>query len=118
LNHRRDTGEGQVVDVSLVGSAASMLMTAIPEYLVNGRLMSRVGNRDRYAAPANTFRAKDGVWVHMVAGNDAHFPRFVSMIGQPALLEDPRFASLEARMRNVEAIEEVAAGWMAERTAE
>lgn len=118
LNRRRDTGEGQVVDVSLVGSATSMLMTAIPEYLVNGRLMSRVGNRDRYAAPANTFRAKDGVWVHMVAGNDAHFPRFARMIGQPALLEDPRFATLEARMRNVEAIEAIAAEWMAGRTAE
>ncbi|MCO6052274.1 CoA transferase [Mesorhizobium sp. RP14(2022)] len=118
LNHRNKTGEGQVVDVSLIGGAASMLMTAIPEFLVNGRCMTRGGNRDRYAAPANTFQAKDGVWLHMIAGNNAHFPRFARMIGQPELLEDPRFDTLEGRMTNVEAIEAVAAEWIAQHTAD
>lgn len=118
LNHRNMTGEGQVVDVSLIGGGASMLMTAIPEYLVNGRRMTRAGNRDRYAAPANTFRTGDDVWVHMVAGNNAHFPRFARMIGRPELLEDPRFSTLEQRMANVEAIEAIAAEWAGARTAD
>ncbi|KLK91625.1 hypothetical protein AA309_19050 [Microvirga vignae] len=113
LNFRNKTGEGQVVDVSLIGGATSMLMTAIPEFLVNGRRMTRAGNRDRYAAPANTFRCKDDVWVHMVAGNDAHFPRFVRMIGRPELLQDPRFCTLELRMKNVAEIEAIAAEWAA-----
>lgn len=118
LNHRTRTGEGQAVDVSLIGGATSMLMTALPEFLVNGRRMTRAGNRDRYAAPANTFCAKDGVWIHMVAGNNAHFPRFASMIGRPELLDDPRFATLEKRMVNVEAIEAIAAEWIAQQTAD
>lgn len=118
LNHRTLTGEGQVVDVSLIGSATSMLMTAIPEFLVNGRRMTRAGNRDRYAAPANTFQAKDGVWLHMVAGNNAHFPRFVKMIGRPELLEDERFSTLEKRMVHVEEIEAIAAEWVRSRTAD
>ena len=117
LNHRHASGEGQVVDVSLIGGATSMLMTAIPEYLVNGRRMTRAGNRDRYAAPANTFRAKDNVWVHMVAGNDAHFPRFIKMIDRPDLLADPRFSTLPARMTNVDAIEAIAADWVGSHTA-
>lgn len=118
LNHRNNTGEGQVVDVSLIGGATSMLMTAIPEYLVNGRRMTRAGNRDRYAAPANTFKAKDGVWLHMVAGNNAHFPRFARMIGKPELLDDPRFSTLEQRMENVDAIEAIAAEWIGARSAD
>lgn len=118
LDSRHRTGKGQVVDVSLIGSAVSMLMTAIPEYAVNGRMMTRAGNRDRYAAPANTFKASDDVWVHMVAGNDAHFPRFVKMIGQPELLEDPRFSTLEARMKNVNEIEAVAAAWVGAHTSD
>ena len=118
LNHRNNTGEGQVVDVSLIGGATSMLMTAIPEYLVNGRRMTRAGNRDRYAAPANTFKAKDGVWLHMVAGNKAHFPRFARMIGKPELLDDPRFSTLEQRMENVDAIEAIAAEWIGARNAD
>lgn len=118
LETRHQTGKGQMVDVSLIGGATSLLMTAIPEYLRLGRSMTRAGNRDRYAAPANTFQARDGIWVHMVAGNDAHFPRFVRMIGRPELLDDPRFATLEARMANVDAIEAVAADWMAQITAD
>lgn len=118
LNHRTLTGEGQVVDVSLIGSATSMLMTAIPEFLVNGRRMTRAGNRDRYAAPANTFQAKDSVWLHVVAGNNAHFPRFVKMIGRPELLEDERFSTLEKRMVHVEEIEAIAAEWVRSRTAD
>ena len=118
LNHRNNSGEGQVVDVSLIGGATSMLMTAIPEYLVNGRRMTRAGNRDRYAAPANTFKAKDGVWLHMVAGNNAHFPRFARMVGKPELLDDPRFSTLEQRMENVDAIEAIAAEWIGARSAD
>ncbi|WP_127142999.1 CaiB/BaiF CoA transferase family protein [Pelagibacterium montanilacus] len=118
LEHRHQTGKGQMVDVSLIGGATSLLMTAIPEYLRLGRTMTRSGNRDRYAAPANTFQARDGVWVHVVAGNDAHFPRFARMIGKPELLEDNRFSSLDARMKNVDAIEAIAAEWMAGLTAD
>jgi crotonobetainyl-CoA:carnitine CoA-transferase CaiB-like acyl-CoA transferase len=118
LNFRNKTGEGQVVDVSLIGGATSMLMTAIPEFLVNGRRMTRAGNRDRYAAPGNTFRCKDDVWVHMVAGNDAHFPRFVRMIERPELLQDPRFCTLELRMKNVAEIEAIAAEWAASHDSE
>ncbi|WP_161139383.1 CaiB/BaiF CoA transferase family protein [Propylenella binzhouense] len=111
LMHRMQSGEGQMVDVSLMGSASAMLMTAIPEYLVFGREMSRMGNRDRYVAPANTFETKDGHWVHIIGGSDAHFPRLARMIGQPELLQDPRFARLEARLQNVDAVEGVVAQW-------
>jgi len=113
VEHRHKTGKGQMVDASLMGSAVSMLVTAIPEQAMLGRAMSRVGNRDRYSAPAQTFRAADGVWLHMVAGNDAHFPRLTRIMKRPDLLEDPRFATLEARMRNIPAIEAVVGEWVA-----
>ncbi|CAO3360743.1 CoA transferase [Azospirillum melinis] len=113
VEHRHKTGKGQMVDASLMGSAVSMLVTAIPEQAMLGRAMSRVGNRDRYSAPAQTFRAADGVWLHMVAGNDAHFPRLTRIMKRPDLLEDPRFATLEARMRNIPAIEAVVGEWIA-----
>ncbi|WP_372395537.1 CoA transferase [Azospirillum sp. HJ39] len=118
VEQRHRTGVGQVVDVSLMGSATSLLMTAIPDHLVRGHQATRLGNRDRYAAPGNSFKAGDGVWVHMVAGNDAHFPRFVGMIGRPGLLADPRFATLEARMANVDAIEAIAAEWIGARSSD
>lgn len=112
LERRHQTGEGQMVDVSLMGSAISMLMTAVAEYKLLGQSMTRVGNRDRYSAPAQTFRAKDGRWVHMVAGNDIHFPRFARLIGRPDLLDDPRFASHASRMDHVPEVEAIVSDWV------
>lgn len=113
LEDRHKTGKGQMVDASLMGSAVSMLVTAIPEQAMLGRAMTRVGNRDRYSAPAQTFQAGDGKWLHMVAGNDAHFPRLTRIMNRPDLLQDPRFATLDARMRNIEAIEAIVGEWIA-----
>src|SRR3546814_12474159 len=80
--------------------------------------MSRVGNRDRYSAPAQTFRARDGAWVYLVGGNDAHFPRLARMMRRPELLSDPRFATHEARLANQEAVEATVAEGVAAREAD
>ncbi|MCW2242357.1 CaiB/BaiF CoA transferase family protein [Azospirillum canadense] len=118
LQKRAVTGKGDMVDVSLMGSAASLLMTALPEYLMHGTKLTRRGNRDRYTAPANTFQAADGAWLLVQAGNDQLFRRFVAMIGRPELLEDPLFATLSARMANVDAAEKLVADWVAGVTAD
>ncbi|EWY41562.1 carnitine dehydratase [Skermanella stibiiresistens SB22] len=118
LERRHQTGEGQMIDVSLMGSAVSLLMTAIPEAELLGRTMTRVGNRDRYSAPGQTFQAGDGRWVHVIAGNAAYFPKFARMIQRPELLEDPRFDTHAARMRNHEAVEAIVAEWISHLTAD
>jgi crotonobetainyl-CoA:carnitine CoA-transferase CaiB-like acyl-CoA transferase len=109
---RAQTGRGQLVDVSLLESAVSLLMTAVPEKLLFDRDSARRGNRDRYAAPANTFRAMDGGWVHIAAAGDALFSRAAAAMGREDLLGDPRFATASARMENLEAIEAVVAEWV------
>src|SRR3546814_8786837 len=67
---RDETGVGQVVEATLMDSGLALMTTAIPEYLVNGELPPRLGNRDRYLAPSHCFRGRDGGWVYVVAGND------------------------------------------------
>ena len=112
LQAREKTGRGQVVDVALLDSAVSFLMTAIPERILQGRESTRNGNRDRYAAPVNTFRAADGAWVHLCPANDTLFGRFVRTAGLEHLLDDPRFATHQARMNHVEEIEAEVAQWV------
>jgi crotonobetainyl-CoA:carnitine CoA-transferase CaiB-like acyl-CoA transferase len=118
LRARERTGVGQRVDVALLDTAVSFLITAIPEFLLFGKKMTRLGNRDRYTAPANLFRAKDGRWVYLAAGNDSLFPQLLKAMGQEDVLKDPRFAALEARMAHIEESEEVLAKWAATKTAE
>ncbi|SEB04589.1 CaiB/BaiF CoA-transferase family protein [Variovorax sp. YR216] len=112
LNARHASGKGQLVDVSLLESAVSMLMTAIPQQKLFGTTMTRVGSRDRFVAPSNTFATRDGRYVLIVGGDDNMFPRTVRAMKQPALLDDPRFATMASRLAHREAVEGAVADWM------
>jgi crotonobetainyl-CoA:carnitine CoA-transferase CaiB-like acyl-CoA transferase len=118
LRAREHTGVGQLVDVALLDTAISYLVTAIPEYLLLGKKMTRVGNRDRYCAPANLFRCKDGKWVFLACATDSLFPRLLKAMGRPDLCEDPRFATHDARIEHVVEGEELLAKWVADQTAD
>lgn len=112
LNARHASGVGQLVDVSLLESALSMLMTAIPQHTLMGQTMTRVGSRDRYVAPSNTFETGDGRHVLMVGGDDNMFPRVLRAMKRPTLIEDPRFATMASRLAHRDAMEGIVADWM------
>lgn len=118
LNARHTSGVGQLVDVSLLESAVSMLMTAIPQQKLFGQTMTRVGSRDRYVAPSNTFEAGDGRHVLMVGGDDNMFPRVLRAMKRPQLVEDPRFATMASRLEHREAVEGIVSDWMLAHTAD
>ncbi|CAG9170786.1 CaiB/BaiF CoA transferase family protein [Cupriavidus pinatubonensis] len=118
LERRHKTGEGQLVDVSLMGSATSLLMTAIPEQLLLGKTMTRKGNKDRYSAPGEVYKTADDQWVYLISGNNALFPRLTAVMGREDLLEHPHFSTLEKRMENRSEIESIVAKWVASQTAD
>ncbi|MGJ3263262.1 MAG: CaiB/BaiF CoA transferase family protein [Salinarimonas sp.] len=113
LQARARTGHGQVVEATLMDSGLSMLTTAIPERALFGREPDRRGNRDRYLSPSHCFPARDGTWIYVVAGSDAHFPRLAAAMGREDLAADPRFANFAARNENVAALERVIEDWAA-----
>ncbi|WP_316978283.1 CaiB/BaiF CoA transferase family protein [Shumkonia mesophila] len=118
LNKRHETGEGQLVEATLLESVISMLMTAIPQQAQLGTSMGRMGNTDRYVAPVNCFQASDGSWVYVQGGTDALFPRLAETLEMPELLEDPRFSTVYLRLDNADVLEGIVAAWVKERTAE
>ena len=118
LQARNTTGVGQVVRSSLIDSALSMLMTAIPAYQLLGEEAQRLGNRDRFGAPSNSYVASDGARVQIVAGGDSRFARFVEATGLTHLGMDPRFRSNADRRANVDSLEDMIKPWMCVRTAD
>ncbi|RKP57742.1 CaiB/BaiF CoA transferase family protein [Pararobbsia silviterrae] len=118
LERRHTTGKGQWVDVSLMGAATSLLMTAIPEQLLLGKSMSRRGNKDRYSAPAEVYKTRDDHWIYLISGNNTLFPRLAAVMERPDLLSHPKFESLEARMTHRADIEAIVAQWVARHTAD
>ena len=112
LRARETTGKGQVVDVALLDTAVSLLHTAIPDYLLLGQKLTRIGNNDRYAWPANIYQAKDGRWVYIHAGMDNTFTALMEIIGRPELLQDEKFNCRVARAQNKEACDSVIQPWV------
>lgn len=110
--HKRDvTGEGEYIDLTLLDSATSILLSSMQRELVLGQKATRVGNRDRQVAPGNVFRTRDGVWLMLIAGSDIHFSRLVEVMEMPHLLEDERFNDVKIRLGHADEIEAVVQEW-------
>ncbi|WP_029620292.1 CaiB/BaiF CoA transferase family protein [Pseudorhizobium marinum] len=115
LNARHLTDRGQMIDVSLLDSAVSLLTTAIPTRINKGETLTRTGNRDRYSSPANVFETGSGDFVLLLSGTNPLFGRLAEAIGQPELSADSCFSTVDARLQNAEAIEQVLRGWIGAR---
>ncbi|MDP7547569.1 MAG: CoA transferase [Alphaproteobacteria bacterium] len=111
LHARERTGRGQVVDVPLLDTAMSFLMTAVAEHHRDGTVMGRQGNRDRYGAPTNSYRTRDGERLHLMAANQKHFEALLEIMGETQVLGDPRFATPAQRLEDADLVDETVAGW-------
>ncbi|PRR79165.1 Formyl-coenzyme A transferase [Clostridium liquoris] len=99
LYNREKTGQGQLVDVSMVDSIFSLLENAIVNYTVGGFIPERNGNVDQSIAPFDIYECKDG-FVALGVGNDRLFEKLCSTIGHEELLEDPRYKTNVLRFEN------------------
>ena len=111
LCHRKRTGEGQFIDVSLWEASASLLPDALLEYEMNGVEPPRDGNRDPHMAPHGVFRsAGQDRWVSIAVGSEEEW-RALAAIVADAELCGPRFAALPDRKRNEDELEERLTRW-------
>lgn len=99
LYNREKTGQGQLVDVSMVDTIFSLLENAIVNYTVGGFVPERNGNVDPSIAPFDIFDCKDG-FIALGVGNDRLFQKFCMAIGHEELIEDPRYKTNNLRCEN------------------
>jgi len=110
LNVRTRTGEGQMVDVSLVDSVFAALENIPQRFYVDGLVPGRIGNRYEFVYPYDTFRARGG-WVVIGIANDVIWGRFIEATGLTGLGDDPRFASNMLRVENHVALKPLIEEW-------
>ncbi|MFJ5879228.1 CaiB/BaiF CoA transferase family protein [Streptomyces sp. NPDC093088] len=117
LRHRERTGEGQRVEVSLLGSLLSALTNQAAAHLGAGVVPRAMGNRHPSIAPYEVFEAKDRPLV-LAVGNDRQFRALCERLGLPELAGDARFVTNSARVAHREELAAALAGPLGGRTAD
>ncbi|MFL6277702.1 MAG: CaiB/BaiF CoA transferase family protein [Blastocatellia bacterium] len=115
LYHRLQTGHGQVIDVSLLATGVMFMMPLLAERQATGIRREQLGNTGYYAAPADTYRTRDGWLLVPTIGNDM-FRRWARLVGRPDLIEDPRCKDDITRAAHADLINAVMKEWCAART--
>jgi formyl-CoA transferase len=117
LRARDRTGQGQLVDISLLDTQVALLANVGSNYLVGGAPPRRLGNAHPNIAPYEAFRARDR-WFALAAANERQWAVLCDVIGRPDLRDDPRFASNGDRVANRPALLEVLSQAFAARDAD
>ena len=112
LHHRRRTGQGQHIDLSMAEVVTTMIPEAILEHTINGREPERIGNHDPQMAPHNVYPC-DGhdQWVAISVTCDEEWRALCSTADHPEWMADEKFRTASDRKANEDALDDLIADW-------
>ncbi|WP_227496447.1 CaiB/BaiF CoA transferase family protein [Massilia litorea] len=113
--HKLKTGEGQIVDTSLIEAALQQTYWQAAIYFATGESSGPTGSAHLLTAPYQAFKASDG-WINIGGANQGNWERIAVALGRPEWREDPRFATNTQRMENREALVSMMSEIVASRT--
>ena len=119
LDYRRRTGKGQCLDLSQHEAGIQFLAPLILDYAVNGRQLTRGGNRCTYAAPHGAYCCQgDDRWCAISVFTDDEWRAFCKVTGHLEWVNDQRFGTLLSRKQNEDELDRLIEAWTCERSPE
>lgn len=119
LDYRRRTGRGQHIDLAQYEAGLQFVTPALLDYEVNGRIMTRMGNRSPHAAPHGAYPCRgEDRWCVIAVRNEEEWQALCRATGHPEWAEDARFESLAARKAHEEVLDALVGAWTAARVPE
>jgi crotonobetainyl-CoA:carnitine CoA-transferase CaiB-like acyl-CoA transferase len=112
--HKQKTGQGQVVDTSLMEAALQQTYWHAAIYFATGESPGPTGSAHLLTAPYQAFAARDG-WLNIGGANQANWERIADVLGHPEWRDDPRFRTNSARMANLDALTDAMSAVLATR---
>ncbi|MGD2048539.1 MAG: CoA transferase [Chloroflexota bacterium] len=106
LQARQQSGQGQLLDLSLLESQVSWLTNLVPAYFLTGKPPERIGNAHPMLVPYRLYQARDKA-INVGVGTDSLWQRFCQAIDRPDLAEDPRFVTNGDRVQNRDELEPI-----------
>jgi benzylsuccinate CoA-transferase BbsF subunit len=113
LIHRKKTGKGQYIELSQLECSAQFLAPPIMDYMINGRILARMGNRSVYAAPHGVYhcQGEGEKWCAIAVCTDEEWRNFCDAIGNPEWTKDSRFATFMGRKENEGELDKFVEEW-------
>ncbi len=102
--HRLRTGQGQLVDTSLLEGGIAYTIWESAIYFATGQTPPPLGSAHRLAAPYQSFRTADG-YLNLGAANQSTWEKLCQVLERPDLLADSRFVDNPARITHVVELE-------------
>ena len=107
LYQRRDSHEGQHIDVAMLDSAISLASQTIGPWLNGGIVQPRRANLSINFEPiADAFQTAQGAMILAIM-RDEHVKLALRALGMEQFISDPRFATRDARVSNAKFIRDL-----------
>lgn len=110
---RERTGQGQMIDVSMLDNMLALNERMVTLFSVTGQEPER--GRLRHLWPRGAFQCQDG-YVALNVPDDIIWQRLAKTIGRPDLADDPRSVDGTSRANNAEFLQPIIEDWMADKT--
>ena len=108
LQERHVSGQGQMIDISMLDCQVAIQENAFVRYLNTGEVPQALGTRHPVFTPFQVFQTKDGyIAVAMMGGVRDQWPLYCALIGRLDILDDERFKTGWLRTQNYEALEPI-----------
>jgi crotonobetainyl-CoA:carnitine CoA-transferase CaiB-like acyl-CoA transferase len=116
LEHRRRTGEGQLVESTMVEAVLNATADQVLEWQAYGRLLTRDGNHAPEACPQNVYACRgDEQWLALAVASDSQWNALVEFLGRPAWTGDTSLATADGRRKAQDRLDAELATWCASR---
>lgn len=114
LRDRDSSGDGRLVEVTMIEAALNAAAEQVVEYGASGTVLSRHGNRGPLAAPQNVYAcAGDEEWLAIAISTDAEWARLREFLGDPEWARDATLDSAAGRHEAHDLIDDELGAWCA-----
>ena len=112
LEHRRKSGQGQELYVSMMESTLSLMMDEAYDFWQQQGQSARSGNRVTRLTPSNSYKAKDGYFV-ICSGTNQHWADILKAMGREELYDDVRYKDQSDRITYADEVDALINSWAA-----
>jgi formyl-CoA transferase len=118
LHERNRTGQGRLLEIAMQEAMIHYMRTCFATMARTGKPAQRRGSKPSAGnnAPAGLYPAKGGgpndyLYITTSRANPEHWTRLMKLIGREDLIEDPRFATGEERVKHSEELDRIIGEW-------